>query len=1539
MNKFIIYINYGDSVIEYVLPGLDNRKGDLDLSSETGIKGLILSYEVWDQVWQFKTNQYVRLSFEHYTFESRELKDGEVYTGKVYASGVHFSIMVKVFREDMASFSKFSLIGIDTLSVGSGRNNYVCINSRYVSNCHAILSYQNKRWYLFDKSKNGTYVNYKKVKESCVLEPFDQIYIFGYKIIFLGNTIAVNQMRDISCSLPGIDATSIADQTLYHDQSAFSRMPRFIEPLDEEKIEIEGPPGRQKERKTPLLFILGPSLTMPLPILATVLFNIYVNSRNNSSSSPLMYMGMLVSVVMFAGFGIMWSLLRTRYDRRVMVEEEEKRQFAYREYIKKNEELLLAKQDYNKDILSKQYISSRILINRLESDISILWNRNVNHEDFMMVRLGTGLIKSPNQVVIPKEKFSVDKDDLVEEPSKLFQAFEYIKDTVKLLDLKAHKIIGVTGDREGVTQIANNLIVQLAALHSYTDVRIAILYGEEYDFEWAKWLPHVFSHDKKKRYIADDKTSVENVLGYLTEELRSRQEKLDGDEEDNTFPCRYVVFCTEKDFFDNEQIYKYMTSKEDYGFTFVLLYETISKLPNECKYVIENSNTYQGIYKLNESYDYTKTVVFDGLASNEAARFVRMIAAYNINEISEGGIPDSVDYMELLGIGRVEQWDLLKRYKEHRAYEGISALIGITVGNKPMYLDIHEKKHGPHGLVAGTTGSGKSETIQTFILSLAMNYHPDEVAFILIDYKGGGMANVFQKLPHLAGTITNLGAGGEETDGVDESMTRRALISIRSEIKRRQKIFNQYKINHIDAYIRLYRDGQADEPLPHLIIISDEFAELKKEQPEFIRELVSAARVGRSLGIHLILATQKPAGVVDDEIWSNSRFKLCLKVQDKQDSMGMLKRPEAAYLTQTGRAYLQIGNDESFDLFQSGYSGADYEPHNEIGTVKDSVMMIRIDGEKCVEKRKKRDQMENTISQLDACVNYIAEVADQSNVHSAKPLWLPPLSSHIFLDDLMQKYVVKTEERTIAWIGEIDDPERQTTLPYTIDFDQISNLLILGNSGSGKSNLLLVLIVSMMKMYTPEQVQFYILDFSGRTMKQLMVMPHVGEVYYSDDTEGIPRVFKFLQKIIQERKERFQQKGIGGYLEYRKLKEEPMPTIFFIVDNYFEFLENYENLEDAFTKLTREASKYGIQVVITANRAADIRYKIRQNFTKIIPLQLMEKGDYLDVLGKSPAVMPGAITGRGLVAFHDILEFQTALPALGTAELERRQNMTMYFEEYVKTYHGCCAKRIPVLPDKKSFAEVLEDFGDFVTEKRLPLAYEMETITPVSIELQTTYCYGVSGTGVGAINNVYKNTLYVANMARFSIHFVNLNSEFSGLQNRCEMNIYHDQDRIYELLLLMKKEFKARSARKKQLIAEGNENFCPVIVQEFQPMLVLLDDFDRFIQQIYDSSYKEAMNNIVELFFKEGKQLGIVFMAGFVPGFNSSSYYTQACKNFVQYRTGIHMGGRLNEQRLFEFALPLTVQTQVLPDQIGYSVKKGSPYRLFIPKHERDTDD
>ena len=233
----------------------------------------------------------------------------------------------------------------------------------------------------------------------------------------------------------------------------------------------------------------------------------------------------------------------------------------------------------------------------------------------------------------------------------------------------------------------------------------------------------------------------------------------------------------------------------------------------------------------------------------------------------------------------------------------MAAPIGVTKSGI-VYLDLHDKAHGPHGLVAGTTGSGKSEVLQTYILSIATIFHPYEVSFVIIDFKGGGMANQFKNLPHLLGAITN----------IDGKEMERSLKSIKAELRKRQKLFAEAEVNHIDKYIQEYKAGKVDIPIPHLILIVDEFAELKAEQPEFMKELVSAARIGRSLGVHLILATQKPSGQVDDQIWSNSKFKLCLKVQSQEDSNEVLKSPLAAEIKEPGRAYLQVGNNEIFEL-------------------------------------------------------------------------------------------------------------------------------------------------------------------------------------------------------------------------------------------------------------------------------------------------------------------------------------------------------------------------------------------------------------------------------------------------------------------------------------------------------------------------------------------------------------------------------------------------------------------------------------------------
>lgn len=290
-------------------------------------------------------------------------------------------------------------------------------------------------------------------------------------------------------------------------------------------------------------------------------------------------------------------------------------------------------------------------------------------------------------------------------------------------------------------------------------------------------------------------------------------------------------------------------------------------------------------------------------------RFSRTLRTLNHQVGITNSIPETVSFLELFHAKEVKEIGIQQRWLTSESSKSLSVPIGYKGKDDIVYLNLHEKAHGPHGLLAGTTGSGKSEFLQTYILSLAVHFHPHEAAFLLIDYKGGGMAQPFRNIPHLLGTITNIEGS--------KNFSMRALASIKSELKKRQRLFDQYQVNHINDYTKLYKQGKAEVAMPHLFLISDEFAELKSEEPDFIRELVSAARIGRSLGVHLILATQKPGGIIDDQIWSNSRFKVALKVQDATDSKEILKNSDAANITVTGRGYLQVGNNEVYELFQS----------------------------------------------------------------------------------------------------------------------------------------------------------------------------------------------------------------------------------------------------------------------------------------------------------------------------------------------------------------------------------------------------------------------------------------------------------------------------------------------------------------------------------------------------------------------------------------------------------------------------------------------
>ena len=491
------------------------------------------------------------------------------------------------------------------------------------------------------------------------------------------------------------------------------------------------------------------------------------------------------------------------------------------------------------------------------------------------------------------------------------------------------------GKDEDIFRFVDSIILQLMTFHSYDDLKIIFLISKKHLDVWEKYkeLPHCFSNDKRMRFFASNVEDAKEVSSFLNQEFSNRLNNLNEETEENevkekTFSPYYLIITDDYPMIRKLDIIDNMLKfKDDCGFSLVCVENQLRRLPSECVNFVSIDDK-ASVVLCTDINNYYQQQFSNELSYNiDVEACLKKLANIPIEFTEDNrNLPTSIGFLEMFNVGKVEQLNTLNRWKLNNPMQSLRAQVGVNDEGNPIYLDLHEKYHGPHGLIAGTTGSGKSEFIITYILSMALNYSPNEVAFILIDYKGGGLAGAFEnktqgiRLPHLAGTITNL----------DKSELNRTLVSINSELQRRQQKFNEVRDKlgestiDIYKYQKFFREKKIDEPMPHLFIISDEFAELKAQQPEFMDDLISAARIGRSLGIHLILATQKPSGVVNDQIWSNSKFKVCLKVQDTSDSNEMLKMPDAAYITNAGRFFLQVGNNEMLVLGQSGWAGTQY---------------------------------------------------------------------------------------------------------------------------------------------------------------------------------------------------------------------------------------------------------------------------------------------------------------------------------------------------------------------------------------------------------------------------------------------------------------------------------------------------------------------------------------------------------------------------------------------------------------------------------------
>ena len=803
------------------------------------------------------------------------------------------------------------------IAVGSSSKNSICFKNEYfISDLHAVIFFSGSAWYVSPKGKYGVFVNSEKISGTTHLHFGDDISMFGLHLVYFGTVLAVgNSMGKLTVSssfgLYNCRANALAKSGAAVKVKQYSCPARKIPYISEGETEIEAPQVVNEMPKKNMLSVIGRPLTMAIPMLLGCTFM----ALGTSMGGGFMSMG-IITAVSSALLGAVWAMKSVKSDD--YEEKEAKRFQAYASYITAVSNDLAKAYKANIEAMNYMYPSSRRCVD-YDEKCAKLWSRNPSHEDFLFVRLGLGQKPFQIKIKVPKKSFKTDGDVLSELPYVVQEDYKTMHNVPIGIDLRANRlvgVIGVNGNTEAAANLVNCIITQIAANNCYSDVKTVLLdagknqlYTET--FSYMLNLPHCWSSDKKTRYYSSSEADVEDVSYELLKLMRIRASA-----EKQTAQPHYVVIVTDPRLLEHNLAAGYLLEpQESYGITTIVLSKSLAALPNSCHIVLETNGKNGAVNDTLDSASQKSYFKQDTVDLSHLVALSRRLANITVEEKAfEQSIPQQVDFLEMFHADTVEELGVLERWQKNRIDSSIGVPVGAKAGGELCILDIHEKFHGPHGLVAGTTGSGKSETLQSYLLSLCVNFSPDDINLFIIDYKGGGMANLFEKLPHLAGSITNLSGNN----------VRRAMISIKSETVRRQMLFNEYGVNSINQYTKMFKDGGSDIPIPHLIIVIDEFAELKKAQPEFMQEIISVAQVGRSLGVHLILATQKPSGTVDDNIRSNAKFRLCLRVQDRQDSVDMLHRPDAAFITQPGGCILQVGNDEVFEPFQSAWTGGIY---------------------------------------------------------------------------------------------------------------------------------------------------------------------------------------------------------------------------------------------------------------------------------------------------------------------------------------------------------------------------------------------------------------------------------------------------------------------------------------------------------------------------------------------------------------------------------------------------------------------------------------
>lgn len=1001
----------------------------------------------------------------------------------------------------------------------------------------------------------------------------DSIQILNLKMIYHPEFIMINTCENIYYEFLKYNPNNIDYPLEELKKGDIYYHYRNVKIHDSLSIFLDEPLSNRTKEYNPLVFSMGPALTMSSASLLSGLLSVYNGYLNGRELYELMPMILLPSIMLFSS--LFWNPFQRFFDKHKDKRFHLNRIDEYKKYLD------LVKEDitnYKENLRKELQVCFPELntLAKIEQEDE-LFQRCDKYDDYLLFRLGIGMKKAS---ITYEKKFNLKKNDEINGMIQSLQNNEmYIDHAIITFSLRKYSLVTYCNQKECISFL-NRILLQITSFYSKEKYAIGLVCDKDWIKNHLEYLniPHIFNSSSSFRYIACSEREVDNLF------TMQRNEN------------KYLFLF----------IQKYSLAKNITITNGSLIYLSDGTyLPsNSSLFIHEKDN--QGLI---EYEDYSCSYQVDDIAEVNMNHYFICNHEYNI--ASTYFKKNNPSLYDLYDIQDISEYDIKSEYQKQK--DTLKAIIGIDMNNDYLSLDLSEKGNGPHGLIAGTTGSGKSEFIITLILSFALHYHPRQLQFVLIDFKGGGVASVLAIrklfLPHIIGVLDNL----------DDNEIERALASFKNECKKREMLFQQMtvlsdkSINNLFSYQHEWKESYGLPYLADLVIIIDEFAELKLEYPDFLQDLISISRIGRSLGIHLILVTQKPAGVVNEQIWSNCHFKICLKVQEKQDSREVLHRDDAANIYDPGEFYFL--SDDHFVHAKSGYANADAKMNQkkiEFINYKHEVTM--------------KSQSSNVIQTQATAVIQAINLALSKEKILVEPLWLKPL------EDMSCKEI----QYDCAYFGLLDDyfHHKQEYLYFKKESEYY---YVVSPYFEERISFIYTILYAIFKTISLNE-EIYVIDDLSLLDQSFLKIAQLISIFTSDDHKKLSRLFNHIEE-----------------------KKDKNVHITIMITDLYSFMQNYQNNAQYLHELLELGSRKNCSIIMFSANSSALHYRDKLLVNHRISLKNDNIQD-LASLFEAPVKKKVSKIHQGMIYKENTILFQMISVSLDELKECIQENVDLYHE-------------------------------------------------------------------------------------------------------------------------------------------------------------------------------------------------------------------------------------------------------------------------------------